>query len=550
MNIKKNKCKKNFILLNRLIPFTIFIILLFLTIFSFLPKPKFISQRKLQTTERSQGINVTENITNSEPKEKDLGRELTACFVMFCFMAFYIIARLNTFPDYIREKKNDLYTFIYFANNETLIASGVNIINLFDPNSGVIDQVFNYGPLFPTSLIYLIGGLCFIVNLVKSNCDPNIFFSCGKLCSIAKLPCFVWSLIPLANNCCKCTTIITCIYEDGHVEDNACCVCIWNLIIKFLKFISYLYTLFSFYIFYVVFIIGWFIAKLIYQFVLCCRKNENNIPNDINEPENIQMDSNQDVNNNNGNGEKDYNDPNLDGVENKDKSQVGAPPIFQNGVITININNNIKNDQNNPNDNNQNPERIWINQTSKRLNNNQNSQPFNTNQNSPNGDFGQNSQYFNSNKNSQCLKLKQNSQDLNLNQNSLNGDSEQNYPINTNKNNQNKINNQNNLNAIINQNQTLNTNLSQNDLYNKPDIQNNENIDYPSEEQEDIKQELNSSTDKEVKLSIVNQGNPAPIINDNVFQNTINESQDKTYKQSEKDEDVDFQIVPNFENNA
>jgi len=259
---------------------------------------------------------------------------------------------------------------------------------------------------------------------------------------------------------------------------------------------------------------------------------------------------NQDVNNNNGNGEKDYNDPNLDGVENKDKSQVGAPPIFQNGVITININNNIKNDQNNPNDNNQNPERIWINQTSKRLNNNQNSQPFNTNQNSPNGDFGQNSQYFNSNKNSQCLKLKQNSQDLNLNQNSLNGDSEQNYPINTNKNNQNKINNQNNLNAIINQNQTLNTNLYQNDLYNKPDIQNNENIDYPSEEQEDIKQELNSSTDKEVKLSIVNQGNPAPIINDNVFQNTINESQDKTYKQSEKDEDVDFQIVPNFENNA
>ena len=50
---------------------------------------------------------------------------------MFCFMAFYIIARLNTFPDYIREKKNDLYTFIYFANNGTLIASGVNIINFY-----------------------------------------------------------------------------------------------------------------------------------------------------------------------------------------------------------------------------------------------------------------------------------------------------------------------------------------------------------------------------------------------------------------------------------
>jgi len=56
----------------------------------------------------------------------------------------------------------------------------------------------------------------------------------------------------------------------------------------------------SFYIFYIVFIIGWLIAKLIYQIVLCCRKNENNIPNDINDPENHQIGSNQDVNNNNG----------------------------------------------------------------------------------------------------------------------------------------------------------------------------------------------------------------------------------------------------------
>ena len=55
MNIKKNKSKKNCIL-NRLIPFTIIIILLFLTILSFLPNLIFISQRKLETTESYQGI--------------------------------------------------------------------------------------------------------------------------------------------------------------------------------------------------------------------------------------------------------------------------------------------------------------------------------------------------------------------------------------------------------------------------------------------------------------------------------------------------------------
>ena len=495
MNIKKNKCKK-ICILNRLIPFTIIIILLFLIILSFLPKPIFVSQRKLQTTEPSQGINVTENITNSEPEE-DFGAELTAGFLFFCFIAIYILVRLDKFPDDIKNRKKDLYTFMYFANNGTLIASGVNIINVFDPNSDILHEILNYGPLFLTSLIYVIGGICFIVYLVKSNCDPNIFFSCDTLCSIAKLPCFVWDLIPLADYCCMCTTVTTYYYADGHTESDACCVCLWNLFIKFLKFISYVYSVISFYIFYIIFIIGWLIAKLIYQIVLCCRKNE-----DQNEEQVVIP-------------------PVVDPV-NPPEGPISTtyPPIVHyrepTGVINININNNVNNvnfNRNSPNENiNHNLENLNINQNTK----NQNYQNLNTNKNS---------------------------QPLNINQISPNGNFDENHQKSINENIQNKINNQNNLNAIINQNQTLNTNLSQNDVVNTPVNQQNENLDYPSEEQEDIKQEPNSNTDREM--------NPAPIRGDDAFQNPINdnESQDKSYKQSEKDEDMDFQFVPNLENN-
>ena len=151
MNIKKNKCKKSFIL-NRFIPITLIIILLFLTILSFLPNTIFISQRKLQSIESAQGNNTTaDNITDDKPEEEqDFGAELTAMFFIFLFMAIYILIRLNHFPEYIRERKNDLYVFLYFANNGTLIASGINIFNIFDPNSDILDQILNYGPVFCT----------------------------------------------------------------------------------------------------------------------------------------------------------------------------------------------------------------------------------------------------------------------------------------------------------------------------------------------------------------------------------------------------------------
>ncbi len=444
MNIKKNKCKKSFIL-NRFIPITLIIILLMLTILSFLPNTIFISQRKLQSIESAQGNNTTaDNITDDKPEEEqDFGAELTAMFFIFLFMAIYILIRLNHFPEYIRERKNDLYVFLYFANNGTLIASGINIFNIFDPNSDILDQILNYGPAFCTSLIYLIGGICFIVSLVKNNCDPEQFFSCNYLCYIVKFPCFVWNLIPLADYCCMCTTITTYYYEDGHTESDACCVCLWNLFIKFLKFISYVYSVISFYIFYVVFIIGWLIAKLIYH--LYCCKNENNISqNEINQRE-FQIDTNQ---------------VGPQNIPNQPPIQYAAHPRIQSEGITINVNN-IINTNNIP--------------TNEIIN--QNSQPLSTNSITPNENINR-----------------------------------QLPPLNTCQNNRIEFNNQNN--------QTLNTNnISTNEIYNRTD--NQQNV-LPSEEE--INNQPNSSTDRDLNQSRHSHGNAAPVYVYNKNQNLMNES--------------------------
>ena len=504
MNIKKNKNKKNFIL-NKFIPFTLIIILLFLTILSFLPKPILISQRKLQSVEPAQGNNTTaDNITDDNPKEKsDFGKELTGMFVIFLFMAIYILVRLCYFPENIQKRKNDLYVFIYFANNGTLIASGINILNIFDPNSGILDQILNYGPVYGTSLIYVIGGICFIVNLVKNECIPEQFFSCEYLGYIAKFPCFVWELIPLADYCCMCTTITIYHYEDGHKESDACCVCLWNLFIKFLKFISYVYSVISFYIFYVVFIIGWLIAKLIYQIVLSCRKNENNI------------------------------------------SQNDDPRIQSGGMIIIN--NIINTNQNSPNENTvHNSQILTINQRPQNINHispnekiNQNSQPLDTNPITPNENINQNSRPLNAYQNNLNAFINQNNQTLNTNNNSQNEicnnhDNPSQYDLPSEE----EINNQPNSNTDreLNQSRLSHGNPAPVLIYNEnPNLINKShaNSDKPNDKEDDKEydKEYDEEDDKEYDKENDNE-------DDKKYDKQNDEEDDKKY---DKEEDIVFQ---------
>jgi len=408
MNIKKHKYKKNF-LLNKCIPFTLIIILLFLTILFFLPEPIFNSQRKLQSIESFQENNITNYTIIEEEKIFYLDTIYIVEFIIFCYMEIYVLIRLKRFPDYIRKRKDDLYTFIYFANNGDLITNILHILFFYFYSIFII-----FTPVVLTSLMYIIGGLYFIDILIKSKCFQEQFFSWEHLSSIIKLPCFAWQLITLDDYCCIDTTNETD-DEDGHTKSNTC-IYLWNLFFKFLKFISYLYAVIVFYVFFIVFIIGWFISKLIYLIVLIFRKNENNISqneenepkveNEKNEPKvetkvennegqpkfetkvennenepkvETKVENNEDqpkvetkVENNEGQPkvENNENQPKVENNENQPKVEnneiiAGAQNAIQSGIV-INININVSVNQNFPNEN--------INKNNQNLNSNQNSQ--------------------------------------------------------------------------------------------------------------------------------------------------------------------------------
>ena len=286
MNIKINKYKKKIFILNKFIPFTLIIILLLLTKLSFPPKPKFISQRKLESNEPFQGKRKNDAIiTDNKYEELVFNIVLIFGFAIYCFMAIYVLVRLNTFPDDIKNRRYDLYIFIYFGNNGTLIASFFNIVIFFNPYSESLNRISGFLLFYLTAIIFIIGGICFIINLFINKCIPEEVFSWEHLSSIIKFPCFVWNLITLDDCSCMCTT--SYYNADNQSGSSSCCAYICNLFFKFLKFISYLYCIISFYIFYIVFVIGWLITKLICLIVLfflkdlCCRKNENENVNNI-----------------------------------------------------------------------------------------------------------------------------------------------------------------------------------------------------------------------------------------------------------------------------
>ncbi len=184
-----------------------------------------------------------------------------------------------------------------------------------------------------------------IIHKVKSKCNPEEFFNFEHLCEIAKLPCFVWNLIPLSDDCCM-------ISKD--FGDDSCGICIWNLFIIFFKFISYVYCSISFYLFFIVFFIGWMISKLIHTIVCClsCKRNENNIHTNEQNVYSETQDGNKNINkvrnknrNQSGNQRKKQT-RNRNQVRNQNKNQSRNQNRNLPGGIISNSNSNINNNQN------------------------------------------------------------------------------------------------------------------------------------------------------------------------------------------------------------
>ena len=212
--------------------------------------------------------NSTENVTDNNNDESLIsGSALTEGFLFFVILALYIIFKLNSFG-YNQEQKNNVWYFLYMANNGTLIANGINILNIFDRNSDVLGEILNYGHCAMTSIIFFVG-LCILLCKIKysfSFFEP--LFQFDTLCYLFGLIKFMWSLLGLTDPCCRINTITVTVYVDGHTEDNSCCVCIWNTFIYFLKRLSYVYSVIAFIIFFIFYFFIFIIAKLIYLLMI------------------------------------------------------------------------------------------------------------------------------------------------------------------------------------------------------------------------------------------------------------------------------------------
>ena len=217
--------------------------------------------------------NTTENLTDNNNSEIS-GGALTGGFLFFCILALYIIFKLNSFG-YNQEQKNNVWYFLYMANNGTLIANGINILNIFDPNSGVLGEILNYGPCSATCIIFLVGSCILLCKLKCSFAFFESHFEFNTFCYLFGLIKFMWSLLGLTDPCCRINTVTVRVYADGHTEDDSCCVCIWNAFIYFLKRLSFVYSVIAFMIFFIFYFFIFLIAKLIYLLMIAtCLKNK------------------------------------------------------------------------------------------------------------------------------------------------------------------------------------------------------------------------------------------------------------------------------------
>ena len=349
---------------------SIFISFYFISLIT-LTSPNKIPQRFLQDYSdpdfEDNSYNNTTNETSTSITE-DPGSYLLAWFVIFFFIGLYMVCSMKKYPS-ISHRTDEVWKFMFFANNGILVASSVNVFNI---KNLIIDS----SPFALSTIVFIIGCIYYIAKYCQT-CSMEFafkYFQCDYLGELYKIPCFVWSLIGLTDPCCRSNTYTVTIYADGHTESNECCVRMWNCFIFVVKRIALIFSIASFYIFLLFYFIFWLIAKSIYLLVLKYKteKEENpeiqnqqpqvNTRNAININDIYIYGSQDEINNNNG---------------------IGQQPGVQ--TVTINQNNNYNNTYRNQNVNNgnnnnydTNGNNIYNNNNKKNKNNNNNKLYINT----------------------------------------------------------------------------------------------------------------------------------------------------------------------------
>ena len=230
-----------------------------------LTSPNKIPQRFLQDYSDPDLVdNSYNNTTNgtSTSITEDPGSYLLAWFVIFFFIGLYMVCSMKKYPS-ISHRTDEVWKFMFFANNGILVASSVNVFNI---KNLIIDS----SPFALSTIVFLIGCIYYIAKYCQT-CSMEFafkYFQCDYLGELYKIPCFVWSLIGLTDPCCRSNTYTVTIYADGHTESNECCMRMWNCFIYVIKRLALIFSIVSFYIFLLFYFIFWLIAKSIYLLVL------------------------------------------------------------------------------------------------------------------------------------------------------------------------------------------------------------------------------------------------------------------------------------------
>ena len=251
-------------------------------------------------------LNDTRNTTSEETESsssyaEDPGTFLLGAFFIFFFMGLYIVCVMKKYKE-SANRTDDVWKFMFFANNGILVAAGVNIFNTKNLIIGSSDFAI-------TSIIFIIGCIYYI-NKFCQTCNTEIafrYFECDKLNELYRIPCFIWSLVGLTDPCCRSESYTVYVYEDGHTESTECCNRIWNCFIYLIKRIATLYTILSYYIFLLFYLCFWLIAKSIF---MCILKYKSENEQEQKKEQEIQNDENNNGNNNNQNDVIYYNGPN------------------------------------------------------------------------------------------------------------------------------------------------------------------------------------------------------------------------------------------------
>lgn len=213
--------------------------------------------------------------TDETSVAEDPGTFLLAWFVIFFLMALYIICVMKKYED-TRDKTDDIWKFLCFANNGILLISGINFIN-------VKNLYIDSSPFFLSAIGFFIGCFYYIRKFI-ANCNMVYaiqYFQYDKIKELARIPSFIWNLQCLADNCCLCTCIPIRVYADGHTVSDFCWVCIWNFMIKCLKFFAVIFTIVSFYIFLAIYFIFWLFGKYILILIMKCRGERESDTNSV-----------------------------------------------------------------------------------------------------------------------------------------------------------------------------------------------------------------------------------------------------------------------------